>query len=105
MRRAACEVSAAEFQSRTDDRAPGYVRQSAHPSAGYGSGKHDHVDLVLASGQLLRLTDRRFGAVLWQENGTEHSLLAHLGPEPLSGDFTAGICRPPAKGAEQQSRH
>lgn len=54
------------------------------------AGKHDHVDLVLDSGQLLRLTDpRRFGAVLWQENGTEHSLLASLGPEPLSDSFSA----------------
>ena len=52
--------------------------------------KHDHVDLLLASGQLLRLTDpRRFGAVLWQENGTEHELLAHLGPEPLDEAFNA----------------
>ncbi len=54
------------------------------------AGKHDHVDLVLDSGQLLRLTDpRRFGAVLWQENGTEHSLLTRLGPEPLDDAFNA----------------
>ena len=30
------------------------------------AGKHDHVDLVLDSGMIVRLTDpRRFGAVLW----------------------------------------
>ncbi|MBV0934631.1 bifunctional DNA-formamidopyrimidine glycosylase/DNA-(apurinic or apyrimidinic site) lyase [Marinobacterium weihaiense] len=54
------------------------------------AGKHDHVDLVLDSGQRLRLTDpRRFGAVLWQDNGSEHSLLASLGPEPLEEAFSA----------------
>lgn len=52
--------------------------------------KHDHVDMRLDSGQLLRLTDpRRFGAVLWQENGTTHPLLASLGPEPLDEAFDA----------------
>ncbi|MEH6578747.1 MAG: bifunctional DNA-formamidopyrimidine glycosylase/DNA-(apurinic or apyrimidinic site) lyase [Amphritea sp.] len=49
---------------------------------------HDHVDLVLASGMALRLTDpRRFGAVLWQGVDETHELLAHLGPEPLSDNF------------------
>lgn len=66
---------------------------------GTSPGKHDHVDFVLESGQLLRLTDpRRFGAVLWQENGTEHSLLSHLGPEPLSEDFTAEYLQTACKG-------
>lgn len=50
--------------------------------------KHDHIDLVLASGMLLRLNDtRRFGAVLWQHKGETHPLLASLGPEPLSDNF------------------
>ena len=42
------------------------------------------------SEQLLRLRDpRRFGAVLWQEgDAQQHSLLASLGPEPLSEAFT-----------------
>lgn len=62
-------------------------------------GKHDHVDMVLASGQLLRLTDpRRFGAVLWQENGTTHSLLASLGPEPLDTAFDANYLQDCCKG-------
>ena len=52
--------------------------------------KHDHVDLVLESGQALRLRDpRRFGAVLWTRRPPlEHRLLASLGPEPLSDAFT-----------------
>jgi formamidopyrimidine-DNA glycosylase len=50
--------------------------------------KHDHVDLLLDSGRILRLTDpRRFGALLWQPAGSLHPLLAELGPEPLSGNF------------------
>lgn len=55
------------------------------------AGKHDHFDLVLASGMMARLTDpRRFGAVLWQTRDPHaHPLLAHLGPEPLGPDFHA----------------
>lgn len=50
---------------------------------------HDHVDLQLDDGRLLRFRDpRRFGAVLpWPAAQAEHPLLAHLGPEPLSTDF------------------
>ncbi len=53
--------------------------------------KHDHFDLVLANGKLMRLRDpRRFGAVLWHEGDvSKHPLLAHLGPEPLSTEFDA----------------
>lgn len=53
--------------------------------------KHDHFDLVLESGSLMRLRDpRRFGAVLWHEgNVEEHPLLASLGPEPLDKGFDA----------------
>lgn len=53
-------------------------------------GKHDHLDIVLDSGQALRLNDpRRFGAALWIcENPTKHALFSHLGPEPLSDDFS-----------------
>jgi formamidopyrimidine-DNA glycosylase len=58
--------------------------------AGQAVGKHDHVDLCMSDGQVLRLTDpRRFGAVLWQPRGAEHELLAHLGPEPLNDGFNA----------------
>jgi formamidopyrimidine-DNA glycosylase len=53
--------------------------------------KHDHFDLVLANGKLMRLRDpRRFGAVLWHEGDpAQHPLLAALGPEPLEKDFDA----------------
>jgi formamidopyrimidine-DNA glycosylase len=54
-------------------------------------GKHDHVDLVLASGMAVRLTDpRRFGAVIWEAGDPfRHPLLARLGPEPLGSEFNA----------------
>lgn len=50
--------------------------------------KHDHADLVLDDGRMLRLTDpRRFGCLLWQPRGEIHPLLRGLGPEPLSDAF------------------
>lgn len=51
--------------------------------------KFDHVDIVLDSGDCLRLRDpRRFGALLWtRENPLHHKLLKELGPEPLAPDF------------------
>lgn len=53
-------------------------------------GKHDHVDLVLSNGKVLRYTDpRRFGAWLWAKEPLQHSVLAHLGPEPLSDAFNS----------------
>ncbi|OED44360.1 DNA-formamidopyrimidine glycosylase [Endozoicomonas sp. (ex Bugula neritina AB1)] len=53
--------------------------------------KHNHVDIILDSGHCLRYHDpRRFGAILWTtEPVDEHSLLSHLGPEPLTSDFTS----------------
>jgi formamidopyrimidine-DNA glycosylase len=48
---------------------------------------HDHVDIALDSGRVLRFNDpRRFGCLLWQAPGETHALLAGLGPEPLSDD-------------------
>lgn len=50
--------------------------------------KHDHVDVLLDSNHLLRLTDpRRFGACLFLPFGESHPLLDSLGPEPLSDEF------------------
>lgn len=50
--------------------------------------KHDHIDWVLDSGQLMRFRDpRRFGSVFWLDALT-HPLLADLGPEPLSDSFS-----------------
>lgn len=52
------------------------------------AAKHEHVDILLGSGQALRYTDpRRFGALLWSELPLEHPLLASLGPEPLDEGF------------------
>ncbi|KAB2308592.1 bifunctional DNA-formamidopyrimidine glycosylase/DNA-(apurinic or apyrimidinic site) lyase [Betaproteobacteria bacterium SCN2] len=51
---------------------------------------HDHVDWRFSGGETLRLRDpRRFGAVLLSDDPASHPLLAHLGPEPLTADFTA----------------
>ena len=52
--------------------------------------KHDHVDIELESGMILRYTDpRRFGAMLWSnEPPLQHKLLQKLGPEPLLDDFS-----------------
>ena len=54
-------------------------------------GKHDHVDIELGNGKLLRFNDtRRFGCVLWtREPAEQHALLAKLGPEPLTEHFNA----------------
>lgn len=51
--------------------------------------KHDHIDLVLANGYILRFNDpRRFGAWLWSELPEEaHPLFTKLGPEPLTNAF------------------
>lgn len=55
--------------------------------------KHDHVDIILATGKALRLHDpRRFGAVLWtHDDPLQHKLLSKLGPEPLSDAFHAPL--------------
>lgn len=53
-------------------------------------GKHDHVDLVMDSGKVLRYTDpRRFGAWLWCTDLATSPHLSHLGPEPLDEVFSA----------------
>ena len=49
------------------------------------AGLHDHLDLALDDGRVLRFNDpRRFGCALWQAPGEVHPLLRGLGPEPLS---------------------
>lgn len=52
---------------------------------------HEHFDLLLHNGTLMRLRDpRRFGAVLWHAGDpAQHPLLAQLGPEPLQEGFDA----------------
>ena len=62
------------------------------------SAKHDHVDLVLDSGKLLRYNDpRKFGAWLYSEVGVPHEVLAKLGPEPLTDVFNAEYLAEKAK--------
>jgi formamidopyrimidine-DNA glycosylase len=58
------------------------------------AGKHDHFDLVFGIGRkrtaLRRRDPRRFGAGLWRTGDPlAHPLLAALGVEPLTPDFTA----------------
>jgi formamidopyrimidine-DNA glycosylase len=57
---------------------------SATPAA-----KHDHLDIMLKTGMVLRLTDpRRFGLALWTRGDPlEHPLLKSGGPEPLENGF------------------
>jgi formamidopyrimidine-DNA glycosylase len=66
----------------------GSLRILQHPLS---PEKHDHVDVELENGTLLRFNDpRRFGAFLWVDGEMEsHELLRDLGPEPLSAEFTA----------------
>lgn len=52
--------------------------------------KHDHFDLKVSNGAVLRYRDpRRFGAILWSdaEKIAQHPLLVNLGIEPLSDAF------------------
>ena len=49
---------------------------------------HDHVDISLQNGRVLRFNDpRRFGSLLGQPAGEVHPLLRGLGPEPLDDAF------------------
>lgn len=56
-------------------------------------GAHDHIDICLSSGKVLRYTDpRRFGAFLWSmQDPMEHKLLRDLGPEPLAEEFNGDL--------------
>lgn len=62
--------------------------------------KHDHVDILLASGRCLRFNDsRRFGAVLWTvEPPEQHRLLQALGPEPFDPAFSGAGLHQQAQG-------
>ena len=61
------------------------VSGSARPAQ-----KHDHVDLLLERGLLLRFHDpRRFGAMLpWPSKDLSHPLIEGMGPEPFSEEFS-----------------
>ena len=62
--------------------------------------KHDHFDLVLDNGAIMRLKDpRRFGAVLWQTGDVmRHRLLVNLGPEPLTAEFNEKLLYDKSRG-------
>lgn len=55
--------------------------------------KHDHLDIIFASGKILRFRDpRRFGSIIWtKKDPLQHKLIKHLGPEPLSEDFNGTL--------------
>lgn len=66
---------------------------------GQPPGRHDHIDLQLQSGAHLRFNDpRRFGCWLHTEAPAQHPLLAGLGPEPLSAEFSGDYLREQARG-------
>ncbi|WWP02053.1 MAG: bifunctional DNA-formamidopyrimidine glycosylase/DNA-(apurinic or apyrimidinic site) lyase [Candidatus Dasytiphilus stammeri] len=51
--------------------------------------KHDHIDLIINNGKILRYTDtRRFGLWIWCNTKQKCKLLQSLGPEPLSKSFS-----------------
>ena len=62
--------------------------------------KHDHVDIEIDSGCVLRFNDpRRFGCLLWTDgNPLHHRLLARLGPEPLGTTFTGAHLHAASRG-------
>ena len=62
-------------------------------------GKYDHIELLLAGGNALRLRDpRRFGAFIWTPIAATHPLIRDLGPEPLGADFTGAYLHERAHG-------
>lgn len=69
-------------------------------SSGTTPQLHDHIDVQLDSGRLLRFNDpRRFGCALWtSDDPAQHELIAHLGPEPLGDDFQVDYLAGKAKG-------
>ncbi len=67
---------------------------------------HDHWDLLLGDGRLLRYNDpRRFGCLLWQPAGEVHPLLAQLGPEPFDRGFDGGYLYARAHGRSGPVKH
>jgi len=61
-------------------------------------GTHDHFDIELVGGAVLRFNDpRRFGSLHFTLEPDSHPLLCDLGPEPLgaefTGDYLTRLCR------------
>ncbi|MGQ3888413.1 bifunctional DNA-formamidopyrimidine glycosylase/DNA-(apurinic or apyrimidinic site) lyase [Legionella sp. CNM-1927-20] len=65
--------------------------------------KHDHIELTLKNGVVIRYYDpRRFGLWLYlTEDPAGHKLLSHLGPEPLTDDFNANYLFKNSQGKKQ----
>ena len=63
-------------------------------------GKHDHIDLLLDDGKVLRFHDpRRFGALLWTgHDPAHHPLLVEMGPEPFAAELDAGYLHDRSRG-------
>src|SRR5688572_23527212 len=77
------------------------VRDGEPPAA------HDHFDLVLDNGTVVRLRDpRRFGLVLWQAGDPyAHALLASIGPEPLSAGFDGAALHAATRNRSSAIKH
>ena len=62
--------------------------------------RHDHVDMLLDNGHVLRFRDpRRFGLMLWLEDQPErHPLLASMGPDPFEPACSPGYLATKAAG-------
>lgn len=74
--------------------------------AGAPPRRHDHWDLELADGRVLRYHDpRRFGCLLWQPAGTVHELLSGLGPEPFDPGFDGAWLHARARGRSAPVKH
>ena len=51
--------------------------------------KHDHIEFLFENEKIIYNDPRRFGSIHLTKNINEHSLINHLGPEPLSKDFNS----------------
>ena len=63
--------------------------------------RHDHVDIIIKGGALIRYSDpRRFGLMTHTNIQllTQHSLIKKLGPDPLDREFTGKILAARLKG-------
>jgi formamidopyrimidine-DNA glycosylase len=77
------------------------VRDGAAPTT------HDHFDLVLENGTVVRLRDpRRFGLVLWQPGEPlAHALLSRIGPEPLAAEFDGSVLHAATRNRSAAIKH
>ena len=77
------------------------VRDGAAPTP------HDHFDLVLENGTVVRLRDpRRFGLVLWQAGDVlAHPLLSEIGPEPLTTAFDGAMLHAATRNRSAAIKH